>query len=147
MRRDRSLLKTIALGSSLLLAACESAEQARGRQLFTGEQPLNGRIVGHASTLPPHAGRCVNCHADSGATPAAASSAAQGFGTSLSRDSLASLRPRRGGPPSRFDESSLCRLLRTGVDPAHVVIQRSMPRYELSDADCRALWAHLSKQS
>jgi len=65
----------------------------------------------------------------------------------LSRHSLASLQPRRGGPPSRFDDSSLCRLLRTGVDPAHVVIQRSMPRYELSDADCRALWAHLSKRS
>ena len=129
-----------------MLAACESAEELRGRQLYTGERPLKGRIVGHTATLPPHASRCSNCHGTSGTTVAAGSAAAPSFGSDVTRESLVTARPRRGGPPSRFDESGLCRLLRSGVDPAYVVIPRSMPRYDLSDADCRALWAHLSRQ-
>ena len=53
--------------------------------------------------------------------------------------------PRRNGPPSRFDEASFCRLLRTGVDPADIVVPRAMPRYAIDDTDCRALWAYLSR--
>jgi hypothetical protein len=51
--------------------------------------------------------------------------------------------PRRGGPPSAFDRDTFCRLLRTGVDPAWVVVDVSMPRYALSDEQCHALWTHL----
>ncbi len=139
-----------AVVATLALAACDSAEELRGRQLFAGEQPLSARIAGHDTTLPAHATRCINCHADAnanGVAPSGAPASAQPYATRLSRDSLASLRSRRGGPPSRFDAASLCRLLRTGVDPAHVVIPRSMPRYELTDVDCGALWAYLSAKA
>ena len=51
---------------------------------------------------------------------------------------------RRGGPPSRYDAAGLCTLLRSGVDPAHVIILRTMPRYDINDADCQSLWLHLT---
>jgi cytochrome c553 len=125
-------------------AAAEDA--ARGRQLFAGEAPLAARIVGQDFTLPTQATRCVNCHGATAASPASSGAAAQPAAPKLSASTLAEAVRRRGGPPSRYDAAALCVLLRSGVDPAHVMIQRTMPRYELSDADCRALWAHLTAQ-
>ena len=52
----------------------------------------------------------------------------------------------RGGPPSGYDRGTLCRLLREGIDPAHVMVTRTMPRFDLDDAACAALWTHLSNQ-
>ncbi|MES1162053.1 MAG: hypothetical protein ABUL50_03210, partial [Rhizobacter sp.] len=75
-----------------------------------------------------------------GSSPASSAT----FGPTLSSRFLLDARSRRGGPASRFDAASLCRLLRTGVDPASIIIARAMPLYELSDRDCAALWAFLS---
>ena len=147
MTRQLPRLATLAFG--ILLAACGRSDE-RGRRLFAGELPLTGRIVGHTSVLPPQASRCINCHALGNAEVAGGSasspSGTQAFGGALSPQRLTAMLPRRGGPPSRFDEKALCHLLRTGVDPAYIVIVRSMPRYELSDADCHALWMHLSQR-
>jgi hypothetical protein len=138
----------VAVGTSLCalavaLSACQSRDAERGRRLFTGDAPMVARVAGHDSTLPPEATRCSNCHATgAGGAPATASA---GFGGLLTPQRLTGLHARRGGPPSRFDEAGLCRLLRTGVDPAHVVIPGTMPRYDVGEADCRALWAHLSR--
>jgi hypothetical protein len=38
-------------------------------------------------------------------------------------------------------------LLRTGVDPAYIVISRKMPRYVLDDEQCLDLWHYLLEQS
>lgn len=111
-----------------------SAERT-GAALYDGRLPLAARIAGHEDMLPPLAARCANCHEGGvGATYAPALTAA----------SLREARPRRGGPPSTFDGDGFCRLLRTGIDPAWVQIPRAMPRYEITDEDCRALWAHVS---
>lgn len=114
-----------------------------GADLFGGAAPLRGTIDGHSNPLPPHAARCINCHAVGSAGPSGSASASS-FGPLLSPQRLTGLIARRGGPPSRYDGSSFCRLLRQGVDPAWVMVPRSMPRYELTDADCRALWLHLT---
>ena len=135
----------IAGGLAIALASCEASDAERGRRLFAGELPLLARIAGHDAALPSHASRCVNCHGV--ADGAAGAASAPSFGTPLSRARLVNPQPRRGGPPSRFDEASLCRLLRSGVDPAHVMVPSAMPRYEIDDADCRALWAHLSREA
>ena len=118
---------------------------------------LRGTISGHQSALPALASRCVNCHSAgsvapntvaASAAPAAASAATNSsFAPRLTRQRLTEPIARRGGPPSRYDEASFCRLLRTGIDPAYVLIPRNMPRYELPDADCHALWMHLSEAS
>ncbi len=124
--------------------ASDGASAVRGKQLFEGEQALTARIVGQDFALPTEASRCVNCHGLAQNSASSAPTASQRVGPALTRAALTDAVRRRGGPPSRYDEASLCKLLRSGVDPAHVIILRTMPRYEISDADCRSLWQHLT---
>jgi len=132
--------------SQLHSVSASPVDVERGRQLYFGELPLVGRVTGHATDLPPSALRCINCHVVGTAPPApAGSAAAASFGPALSADTLTRQTPRRGGPPSRYDEQSLCKLLTSGIDPAYVIIPRNMPRYTLSAADCRSLWSYLSQ--
>ena len=114
----------------------------RGAALWRGEQPLVGRIAGHDRALPPEAARCINCHTGATTSPDATQAAPL-----LTAHHLREAVPRRGGPPSRFDEAGFCTLLRTGLDPAAVLLPRHMPRYEIGDADCAALWRHLVSAS
>lgn len=144
--RQRTLVRAaLALAAAAALAVALAAGwsalqrarlQAHGAALFEGRTALTGRLLGHATALPSDAARCVNCHRAGGAADAA-------FAPSLEGTTLTTLRARRGGPPSRYDADSFCRLLRTGVDPAWVQIPRDMPRYDLDDGDCHALWAHV----
>ncbi|MBA3590643.1 hypothetical protein [Methylibium sp.] len=125
-------------------AVGEPAASERGRRLFDGELPLRSRVAGHTSPLPPQAGRCVNCHVAGSAGPTVSASAAtRSFGPLITAEMLTQALARRGGPPSRYDEAALCRLLATGVDPADVIIASNMPRYEMSATDCHALWTYL----
>jgi hypothetical protein len=135
-----SVLALAALGAATATLADE-AGAARGRALFLGEAALPARIHGQDFALPAQASRCVNCHGPA-AAPAGASAAAAPV---LSAATLAQPLRRRGGPPSRYDAAALCTLLRSGVDPAYVIIQRTMPRYQITDDDCRSLWLHLSR--
>ena len=112
----------------------------RGRALFHAELPLTARMVGHADALPQAAVRCRNCHSKQPAS----GDAAQDFAPLLNARTLLAQSPRRGGPPSRYDAKALCRVLREGIDPAHVMIQQAMPRYTLSDGECEALWSYLT---
>lgn len=127
----------------VLLFGCEgapSAEGRLGRELFTGRRALIGRIVGHEDPLPADAVRCGNCHQTEAA---GAGPAAQEVGPRLGPGWLTGAIPRRGGPRSAYGLPSFCRLLRDGVDPAHVVIPQTMPRYTLTPAECEALWTFL----
>lgn len=146
MKRKAGLL--VALGLlTLVLAGLRfwlvsptepSVADGRGAALWRGEQPLVGRIAGHDRVLPPEAARCINCH--SGVTPPRdAIQAVPPLTARHLREAVA----RRGGPPSRFDEAGFCTLLRTGLDPAAVLLPRHMPRYAIADADCAALWQYL----
>jgi hypothetical protein len=150
--------RRLAASALLLLAGQAGADPAtieRGRRLFEGQLPLAGRVTGHSTDLPAAASRCANCHAAGTALPAgggvrpaaaaASANASQSFGPALSAAALTRDLPRRGGPPSRYDEAALCKLLATGIDPAYVIIPRSMPRYDLPAADCSALWAYLTR--
>ena len=150
-----ALLAVVAFGGWALNEARSRAAVARGAALFRGEAPLAGRIVGHTVVLPATVARCVNCHETRSTAVSAAASAvaspapgAEGavagrYGPALGRATLAQLRPRRGGPASRYDAAALCVLLRSGVDPAQVVIPQAMPRYDIDAVDCEALWAYL----
>jgi len=112
-----------------------------GRRLYLGELALAGTIQGHAQPLPPAAARCGNCHSRGSAERAA--SGADSFAPLLTRERLTGSIARRGGPPSRYDAALFCRLLRSGIDPAVMLIPRQMPRYQIDDAQCAALWAYL----
>ena len=129
---------------ALTTTASADSSAVRGQQLYEGELALPARIVGQDFALPPQASRCVNCHGPARADAASSAAGAQRIGPALSASALTDAVRRRGGPPSRYDAASLCTLLRSGVDPAYVIILRTMPRYEVTDADCRSLWLHLT---
>ncbi len=122
---------------------------ASGERLFKGDVPLVAHIAGMNKVLEPEAARCSNCH--------------DGLDLSdATEDALAGLAPpapdltaslltqevsRRGGPPSRFNQETFCRLLITGVDPAYVLVPRAMPRYEISPSQCEDLWRYLTEKA
>ena len=139
----------LALAAMLASAAAadDGASAARGQKLFQGELALPARIAGQDFALPAQASRCINCHAVSRSNAASAPADAQRIGPALTAAALTDAVRRRGGPPSRYDAASLCKLLRSGVDPAYVMILRTMPRYEVSEADCQSLWLHLATAS
>ena len=88
--------------------------------------------------LPSWTTRCANCHV--GTSTAAA------FAPPLTHDSLLGATRRRGGPISHYDAMAFCRAIKDGIDPAGVVLRKSMPRYRISDAECTALWQFVLRQ-
>jgi hypothetical protein len=143
---ERPKLKVLAVAVCLLSVALPSSGQSRdssrrkqGEALFTGRRPLAGKIRGHQTRMPPEVMVCAHCHLQR--VPDAGAAAAPVIDGAL----LLEQRSRRGGPPSAYDLSSFCRMLRTGADPAHVLVDRVMPIYELSDAACGGLWEYLTK--
>jgi hypothetical protein len=140
-------------------AAPDEGMLHRGRLLFHGEQALTGTVPGHDTPLPTAAARCANCHSSAPATDAAATAATatasaaprgrvdagRSFGPNLSAAFLTQQASRRGGPASRFDQASFCKLLETGIDPAYIVIAQAMPRYRMAAGDCAAVWAYLTR--
>jgi hypothetical protein len=113
----------------------------QGEALFRGKDSIKARIRGQDELLPPAASHCVNCHGENSQGGLSRVAAPK-----LNRSLLLDVRQRRGGPPSRYDQPAFCRLLRTGADPAYVLIAREMPVYELGDAQCASLWAFLTEQ-
>jgi hypothetical protein len=127
---------------ALLLAAGVAVQQWRAHKRFERGQLIyqqglpSAHLAGDESTLPGLATRCVNCHESNRGAQGA-------FAPALNANMLTNLHARRGGPPSRYDQASLCKLLHEGIDPAWVQIPRAMPRYRLTDEDCAALWGYL----
>jgi hypothetical protein len=146
---------TAGVGVLLLGAWCayqarsHSAHAARGNSIFHGEIVVPGRLEGHDTPLPAMAARCSNCHEARNVPPAgsaANSSAPSSYAAPLNREWLSTDRSRRGGPPTHYRSSDLCALLRTGIDPGHIILPTIMPRYEISDMQCADLWAYLESR-
>ncbi len=130
----------LALALSGGAAARPTRTAARGRALFTGHEPLAGRVRDHRSPLPPQVVVCRNCHADQPLPGPPSPTAAPRIDRGLLLQAL----PRRGGPPSVYDRPAFCRLLRTGVDPAYVLVAREMPVFQLDDLQCDSLWLYVT---
>lgn len=118
-------------------ASTEADRLALGAALFHGTPALPARLRHQDLTLPPRASRCSNCH--QGDSQQAA------LGPRLDANWLLGPRPRHGGPATRYERDSFCRLLRTGIAPADIVVAQAMPTYQLGDAQCDALWRHLTR--
>lgn len=154
-------------------AFADDRRVAEGSALFSGSAPIVARLAGDTDVLPAIASRCVNCHERStksiaglDATPATVATTTRSVGegaTSSTRTAppsagggtyasaldaawLTTPRVRHGGPAVRYDEVSFCTLVRTGVDPAQIVIPPVMPRYDATDAQCASLWAFLGSR-
>jgi hypothetical protein len=116
----------------------------RGAALFEGKSKLRARILGSEELLPDDTVTCSNCHPIEPVLGTSRDGVSPDFAPRLGPSSLKQERRRRGGPPTRYDQAALCRVLRDGVDPAHIVIPDSMPRYDINQADCEALWTYLT---
>jgi len=116
-------------------------QRSRGKELFWDGSnqfgTMNARLAHQPDLLPVLAIKCANCHTQVGTGELNQS-------RTLSKERLLSHIPRRGAPASRFDQTTFCKLLGTGIDPAWVIIDQAMPRYELSDAQCADLWLYLT---
>lgn len=131
-----------ALALPVLLVACGPHGDPHGDALFHGREPVTGRLFGDATPLPAIATKCSNCHEKDNVSPTTGKSG-KSYAPRLDHAWLTENRVRRGGPASHFDEKSFCALLREGIDPVHIIISTTMPRYELSDGDCTRLWRYL----
>lgn len=128
----------------------QQARLAEGEALFRGEAVLAGVLAGQSQALPSMATRCSNCHetrqpvplADKASSPVSAGT----YASPLSALWLQQARLRHGGPQTRYDARSLCQLLRTGVDPAMIMVSTVMPRYQATDAQCAAVWTYLTSR-
>ena len=144
--RAAAALLAVASAACAVEPPAATPSAARGLKLFNGEVEIAARIAGQDFSLTAQSSRCVNCHALVPRSNAASAAPVQRIGPALTPALLTTATRRRGGPPSRYDATSLCKLLRTGVDPAHVVVLRTMPRYEIVDADCLSLWLQLNAE-
>lgn len=110
----------------------------RGERIFLGRETVAATIGGHELPLPPEVAACAGCHKPR------TSDRNEQFAPPLSKEWLTVARQRRGGPPYAYDRDSFCNTVRTGIDPGYVILNRTMPRFALDDAQCRALWSYLS---
>ncbi|MGJ7485764.1 hypothetical protein ACSFA2_10910 [Variovorax sp. LT2P21] len=133
----------LALATTVWVARNVTATEARGARLFDGREPLTATLSGHATPLPARTARCSQCHAGP-VTPLAANGWPALPGPPLDSQHLRAALSRRGGPPVAYDLSTFCRTLREGIDPAHVMLPRTMPRFDIDDTRCEALWTHLT---
>jgi hypothetical protein len=143
-RRHHSATRAAAIGLALLAmtalaraeTACEPADL--GCALFNGQHPLAAHLRDDDRPLPAWTTRCINCHA--------ATAKAAAFAPPLTHDTLLGATRRRGGPISHYDATAFCRAVRDGIDPAGVLLRKSMPRYRIADAECAALWRFVVSQ-
>lgn len=134
------------LAAALALAGAACVAQAAqpcskddlGCAIFAGEREVHAHLRGDSAPLPSATTRCVNCHAQSDPKGA--------FAPPLTAAYLLDAQSRRGGPPSRYDPSTFCRAVRTGIDPAYVLLRKSMPDFQISDAECNALWRYVANR-
>lgn len=135
----RMLAPAAGIGLVLLLAwAIVSNPWFSGYALYHGYLTLPARIAGQDFDLPGRASQCVNCH---DAERVARDPTLRLV--PLNRDALSEPGARRGGPQSVYTEASFCSLMRDGIDPASVLINRTMPQFTLTDQNCNALWTYL----
>jgi hypothetical protein len=133
----RLLFLSIGLGVTLLPAQLSETVR-RGDALYHGKISITGKIRGHDESLPAEVVQCANCHESVNNSRFSRVSAPH-----LDRSLLLDARQRRGGPPSRYDQAAFCKLLKTGVDPAYILVAREMPIYELDENQCADLWSFL----
>jgi hypothetical protein len=108
-----------------------------GCSIFNGQHVLEAQLRGDDHRLPGATTRCANCHSQTGA--------ADGFAPPLTAGNLLPAKNRRGGPASSYDQRSFCTALREGIDPTNVMLRKAMPHYQISDAECAALWHFITK--
>ena len=124
---------------AVALLTLKAGETTLGESIYRGGKSIKARMAGSEDNLAPAATRCANCHGANGRGVAEAGVS----GADIRGATLKNREPRRGGPPAAYTLESFRAALRSGHDPAGVVLARAMPRYEISGSDSAALWGFL----
>ena len=111
----------------------------RGKRIFHGHDAVQGTVQQNGTALPALASKCINCH-----SVHVPSGAWAGTPQYLTASTMSRKVSRRGGPAYFYDQPTFCHTVRTGVDPAGIVLESKMPRYKISDTQCADLWIFLS---
>jgi len=129
--------------SSLSAALSPDERIAAGERLYrkglrASGMPVTGTVQGDVPVSGSQFS-CVNCHLRSGMGSSEAAIVAPPI------NALTLFTPRETEPHKRgaYDEKSLARALRTGVDPTERELDPLMPRYVLDDEDVGSLTAYL----
>lgn len=127
----------------LSAAPSEDARIAEGERLYleglrASGTPVKGTVQGDVPVVGSQFS-CVNCHLRSGMGSSEAAIVAPPI------NALRLFAPQETEPHKRpaYDETSLARALRSGIDPAGRELDPLMPRYLLGDEDVRSLSAYL----
>ena len=122
-----------------------SAAEIRGKRIYTTGETESGRVIraevqvsgpqSSASTLP-----CIQCHGEDGEGIGVVVPSIRGevLFSSIEHEHA----QRRHGT---FDDASLARVIREGVDAAGNRLESTMPRYTMTDADMADLIAYLKR--
>jgi hypothetical protein len=135
----------VSMGAPAVLAAApvEQSAVAIGERLYrqglrASGVPLTGTVQGDVPVSGSQFS-CVNCHLRSGM----GSSEAAIVAPPVTAPILFGARETEPKKRPAYDETSLARALRAGVDPAGRVLDPLMPRYALDDAEVGSLAAYL----
>ncbi len=137
----------LAAGAGSGRAADLTPEQAAGKVVFLdGVSPSGAtfsvRIGRDPTPMPASVAACGTCHGPDGlGRPEGGVVPSEITWTALTRPHGHSHPNGRSHPP--YDERSLARALREGVDPAGNPLDPVMPRFVVSDADVASLVAYL----
>ena len=122
-----------------------SDAEARGKHIYTKGESTSGRVITAAISLterpsPASILPCAQCHGAGG----------EGIGIVAPAVRWQSLTDPAGHEHQRrqhepFDESSVARAIREGIDPAGNDLEATMPRYDMTDADMADLIAYLKR--
>lgn len=131
-RLDAAAMKSI-------LDYCALTPASKPRDYYSGPARMRARLQGFDALLEPSSVRCSNCHGvDGGGIPRGVIK-----GTNIRSASLGNRRSASGAPWS-YDAGSFCTAVRRGIDGSGRILEPGMPRYDITDEQCRSLWNYVT---
>lgn len=132
---------------SVLLLALLGLSEDLGQRIYRtgqGQEPIQARLS-TGLTVPGAVAACAGCHGEhgEGGTEGGGQRPSELRWDALSRPYV--IRTESGRTHGPYDERSLMRAIREGVDPAGNPLHLGMPRFSLSEADGAALLAFLQR--
>jgi ABC-type branched-subunit amino acid transport system substrate-binding protein len=135
------------LSLQTLVSAQTIEAELPGRSIYLqgkGAEPASALLAGPGITVPSAGFACAQCHLEDGSGSREGGVKAPDIRFQHLAQPYSGLRDTgRQHPP--YDEQSLIRAIRQGVDPAGNPLHAAMPRYGFSDNDMRALIDYLKR--
>lgn len=122
------------------MSAISSETEQLGKKIFEGEVPVKAKLRHSSFELPSIASKCSNCHSVGPNTEIEEIASPPELG----RNRLLTPLKRGSGPPVAYNEESFCIAITKGRTPAHTLLSREMPIFEIDEQTCKALWNYLT---